>query len=257
VDSLEGRVAVVTGAASGIGLALVETFLAEGAKVVMADFDAERLQVGSQRLLADGGEVLALETDVGDPAAVDRLARAASERFGRVDVLCNNAGTIAFGTVWEMTPQEWDRVMRVNLDGVVNGLRSFVPLMRASGDDGHIVNTASMAAFMKLGSVPPYVVSKHAVVGISHALAEDLEQAGSGIGVTVACPGMVSTRFGQPDADLPPEEDLPDGIVSARSAAQSIRQAMARRARYAFTHADSVNTVRERFDEVLGGFADR
>jgi short-subunit dehydrogenase len=126
--------------------------------------------------------------------------------------------------------------------------------MRASGDDGHIVNTASMAAFMQIGGASPYVATKHAVVGLSIALAEDLEQAGSGIHVSVVCPGIVATAFAQPDAEIPPEDDLPAGVVSARAAAASIRAGMAARRFYVFTHEDSVDIVNDRYRRVLQGF---
>jgi NAD(P)-dependent dehydrogenase (short-subunit alcohol dehydrogenase family) len=159
------KVAVVTGAASGIGLALVEGLLGDSTSVVMADVDEKRLGTEAARLRAQGADVLDAVVDVADPASVDDLARRTFDRFGRVDMLCNNAGTIAFGPAWELALADWDRVLRVNLLSVVNGIRSFVPIMRRSGDDGRIVNTASMAAFMQLGGVAPYVATKHAVVG--------------------------------------------------------------------------------------------
>lgn len=194
-SDVDGWVAVVTGAAAGIGLALVESYVADGARIVMADFDAPRLRSEAARLRASGAEVLDIAVDLGDAAAVDELAQRSVDRFGRIDVLCNNVGTIAFGPTWEIDLADWDRVLRVNLLSVVNGIRSFVPIMRAGGDDGHVVNTASMAAFMQLGGASPYVATKHAVVGLSIALAEDLEQAGSGIHVSVVCPGIVATAF--------------------------------------------------------------
>jgi NAD(P)-dependent dehydrogenase (short-subunit alcohol dehydrogenase family) len=250
----DGRVAVVTGAAAGIGLALVESFVADGARVVMADINDAKLGVEAERLRGAGADVLDVVVDVGDPSAVDELAARSADVFGRVDVLCNNAGTVAFGPTWELDLAEWDRVLRVNLLSVIHGVRSFVPLMRASGDDGHIVNTASMAAFMQFGGVAPYIATKHAVVGLSIALAEDLDQAGSRICVSVACPGMVATGFGRPDAQVPPGQELPDGTVSPRAAATSIRMGMAARRFYVFTHDDSVDTVKDRFERVLRGF---
>lgn len=253
-SDIEPRVAVVTGAAAGIGLALVESFVADGASVVMADIDAPLLQAEAARLRDTGAEILDIAVDVGDAAAVNRLAQRTARRFGRVDVLCNNAGTIAFGPTWEVDLAEWDRVLRVNLLSVVHGIRSFVPLMRAGGDDGHIVNTASMAAFMQFGGVAPYIATKHAVVGLSIALAEDLAQAGSGIRVSVVCPGVVATAFAQPGAEVPSADQLPEGVVSARAAAASIRAGMAAGRFYVFTHDDSVDTVNDRYERVLRCF---
>jgi NAD(P)-dependent dehydrogenase (short-subunit alcohol dehydrogenase family) len=250
----DGRVAVVTGAAAGIGLALVESFVADGARVVMADLDETRLHAEAARLRGSGAEVLDIAIDVGDAAAVDELAERSADRFGRVDVLCNNAGTIAFGSAWELDLTDWDRVLRVNLLSVVHGIRSFVPVMRASGDNGHIVNIASMAAFLQIGGASPYIATKHAVVGLSIALAEDLKQAGSGIHVSVVCPGVVATTFfTQPGAEIPPESELPTGVVSARAAAASIRAGMAGRRFYVFTNDDSADTVNDRYRRALEG----
>ena len=257
MSDMDGRVAVVTGAAAGIGLALAEGFLAAGARVVMADIDGDRLGREASRLRLAGAELLEARVDVGDPQAVDDLARRTVERFGRVDVLCNNAGTIAFGPVWELDLAEWYRVVRVNLLSVVHGVRSFVPVMRANGDDGYIVNIASMAAFMQLGGVSPYVATKHAVVGLSIALAEDLEQAGSSISVSVVCPGMVATAFGVPGAEIPADEDLPEGIISAADAATRIRAAMFRRQFYVFTNDDSVDVVDDRFKRLAAALPQR
>jgi NAD(P)-dependent dehydrogenase (short-subunit alcohol dehydrogenase family) len=245
---------VVTGAASGIGLALIESFVADGAGVVMADIDGPRLGLEADRLRGAGADVLDVIVDVGDQAAVDELARQAADRFGRVDVLCNNAGSIAFGPAWELDVEEWERVVRVNLLSVVHGIRSFVPLMRSGADDGHIVNTSSTAAFMQLGRVSPYIATKHAIVGLSIALAEDLQQAGSGIVVSVVCPGMVATRFGRPDAELPDEAGLPAGTLSPRAAAAAIREGMAAKRFYIFTHDDSIDDVRDRYARTLAGF---
>jgi NAD(P)-dependent dehydrogenase (short-subunit alcohol dehydrogenase family) len=255
VETFEGTVAVVTAAASGIGLALVEGLVASGAAVAMADIDGDRLAREAARLRAAGADVLDVSADAGAAADVDALAEQVMDRFGRVDLLCNNAGTIAFGAAWEIELADWERVVRVNLLSVVHGIRSFIPLMRAGRDDGHVVNTASMAAFMKLGTVAPYVATKHAVVGLSEALAEDLRNAGSGIGVSVVCPGMVATRFGQPDADIPPDEELPDGVVSAGVAAAAILTAIAERRFYVFTHDESIDVVQERHDRIVTSFS--
>lgn len=251
---LEGRVAVVTGAASGIGLALVEQLTSQGASAVMADIDGGRLDAEADRLSSSGADVRHRVVDVADAPAVDALARYTVSEFGRVDVVCNNAGTIAFGPVWEIDLSDWNRVLNVNLLSVVHGIRAFVPSLRASGDDGYIVNTASMAAFMQLGFVAPYVATKHAVVGLSIALAEDLQQSGSGISVSVACPGMVATRFGNPEGEAPPDDEIPEGSIAASAAAERIVAAALARKFYVFTNPDSMDEVRDRHRRTLSDF---
>jgi len=249
---VRGRVVVVTGAASGIGLALVDAFAGLGAQVVMADVDERRLGDESRRLRERGATVVDVVTDVSSRRDVDALADRTLSAFGRADVLVNNAGTIAFGPAWEIEPDDWERVIGVNLRSVVYATRAFVPRMRDNGDDGVIVNVASMAAFTTYASVAPYLTTKHAVVGFSEALAADLAGVGSGISVSLVCPGMVATRFGQPDAVMGPEDDLPSGVLPARVVADIVlRDAIEARHPYVFTHGDSVLDVRQRFQRVL------
>jgi NAD(P)-dependent dehydrogenase (short-subunit alcohol dehydrogenase family) len=212
----------------------------------MVDVDERRLRIEAERLRQGGATIVDAHVDVGDSAAMEELAAEVAMRFGRLDVLCNNAGTLAYGTAWEIDLAEWERVVRVNLLAAVHGVRSFLPLMRSSGDDGQILNTASMAAFMQLGGVAPYIATKHAVVGLSIALAEDLAAAGSGIQVSVACPGVVATALTQPDGVIPPEDELPAGTLSAAAAAAAIRAGMGARRFYVFTHEDSIEMVQDR-----------
>ncbi len=169
---------VVTGAASGIGLALARRFASEGARLVLADQHADVLSEVAEELEAGGAEALAVPTDVGDPAAVDALASKALDRFGIVHVICNNAGIVVGGLAWEIPLEEWHRLMRVNLWGVIHGIRSFVPLLLAHDEAAYVVNTASMAGVSAFGTLGPYVASKHAVVGLSEVLAQDLAAAG-------------------------------------------------------------------------------
>jgi NAD(P)-dependent dehydrogenase (short-subunit alcohol dehydrogenase family) len=186
-----GQVAVVTGAASGIGLALALEFSGRGLAVVLADVRYDAARAACARL----GDVptLAVETDVRDPGSVQELAERSLDRFGRVDVICNNAG-IAVPQVpsWEQSLEDWRWALDVMLLGVVHGIRSFVPHLVARGS-GHVLNTASMAGLMPLAGMAPYAAAKHAVVGLTETLAEEL--AGTGVGATVLCPGYVPTEL--------------------------------------------------------------
>ena len=194
MERLEGRVAVVTGAAGGIGLGLAEAFLAEGMRVVVADVDGARLERAAASLASD--DVLAVPTDVSDAASVDALAARALDAFGAVHVLCNNAGVSTLGYQWETPLEDWRWLMGVNLFGVVHGIHTFVPILLQQ-DEAHVVNTASMAGLMTSAGSAPYSASKHAVIGLSKALRAELGIKSPHVGVTVMCPGEVAT--GMPD----------------------------------------------------------
>src|ERR1700722_9017922 len=195
-----GRVAVVTGAASGIGLGLAERFAAEGMSVVMADVEEPALAKAAAGLAAraagDGGAVLPVVTDVSDRAAVDALRDAALSAFGAVHVVCNNAGVGGpHGPLWECPPGEWDWVLKVNLDGVMNGVRAFMPVLLEQ-DAGHLVNTSSIFGVFA-GTLGPYGVSKHAVTALTETLHFNLRSLGvTHVGVSVLCPSAVRTNFG-------------------------------------------------------------
>jgi NAD(P)-dependent dehydrogenase (short-subunit alcohol dehydrogenase family) len=191
-----GRVAVVTGAASGIGLGLAERFASEGMRVVMADVEEPALAKAATVLAEGGATVLPVVTDVADRAAVGALRDAALSAFGAVHVVCNNAGVGGpHGPLWECPPGEWDWVLRVNLDGVMNGVRAFMPVLLEQ-DAGHLVNTSSIfGAFA--GTLGPYGVSKHAVTALTETLHFNLLRLGvTHVGVSVLCPGAVRTNFG-------------------------------------------------------------
>jgi NAD(P)-dependent dehydrogenase (short-subunit alcohol dehydrogenase family) len=204
-----GKVAVVTGAASGIGLALADRFAQAGMHVVLADIETGALERAAEQIAGHGVDTLAVRTDVSQESEVQALAAATIERFGSVHVVCNNAGVVAKTDPWLGPLSAWEWVMGVNFWGVVHGIRAFLPLLAAGG--GHIVNTASIAGLMP-GFGPSYDASKHAVVAISEDLFLDLSQAGVPVGVSVLCPGWVRTDLMSADRNWPTEQQgaIPD-----------------------------------------------
>lgn len=193
MDTFEGRIAVVTGAASGMGRAFAERFGALGMHVVLADVEEPRLAEVAAAMRESGAEVLPVVTDVADASSIDALAAKAFDTYGAVNVLCNNAGVGGGGTMAELTTNDWQWVIGVNLWGVIHGIRAFLPTMLASGEEGHIVNTASMAGMIAGPMMGPYNATKFAVVAISETLHTEMALAGGQIGVSVLCPSFVNT----------------------------------------------------------------
>jgi len=199
-----GKVAVITGAASGIGRALAEAFAVEGSAVVVADLDIANAEIVAAGIRDRGGDAIAVEVDVSDAAAVDALAAATLSRFGRVDVLCNNAGVSTFNLLRDQTLDDWRWVFNVNLWGVVHGLQAFVPIMREQGTPAHIVNTASIAGILSgIAFIGPYSATKVAVVSISETLAQELQLESSPIDVSVLCPSSVDTNVMESERNRP------------------------------------------------------
>jgi NAD(P)-dependent dehydrogenase (short-subunit alcohol dehydrogenase family) len=195
MKELRDRVAVVTGAASGIGLALAERFAAEGMRVVMADIEAAVLTRAAEALRPRAPALLATRVDVSQPEDVERLARETYQAFGAAHVLCNNAGVAVMGAVHEHTLADWRWVIDVNLWGVIHGVRAFVPRMLAAGHEAHIVNTASMAGLTTAPFMSVYDVTKHGVVALSESMFKEFAMTGASIGVSVVCPGLVDTNI--------------------------------------------------------------
>jgi len=216
MNELAGKVALVTGAASGIGLALARRFAQEGMKVVLADIESEPLAAAQAAIQAGGGTAIAVRTDVSHEHEVKRLADTAFDTWGAVDVLCNNAGVGGLGAdaVWNTPVEDWDWVLGVNFRGVVHGLRHFVPRMLAGGEPGHIVNTASAAGFVTGATAAPYTISKHAVVALSEHLYKDLKTRDAKLSVSVLCPGWVDTNIID-SARNRPDELKPKGDAAA------------------------------------------
>ena len=265
---LRGKVAVVTGAASGIGRALSERFARAGMKVVLADVEPAPLATAARELADAGAETLAVATDVSRADDVDALARRTLERFGAVHVVCNNAGVALAGPIWEHSLEDWRWLLGVNLWGVVHGVRTFVPLMLEAKTPGHVVNTASVAGLTSAPGLGAYNVSKHAVVTLSETLAKDLAMAGAPIKVSVLCPGFVNTRIldsarNRP-ATLGAERPRPSemeavvrnlvaaGMATAEVANQVLRAVEEERF-YVLTHPDFTAQVKERCRDIVEG----
>jgi len=263
----QGKVAVVTGGGSGIGRSLAHAFAKRGARIVLADIEKPALDRVANELERAGSEVLALRVDVADSRQVARLAESVYEAFGAAHVLCNNAGIAVGGRVKDLSLEEWDWVLRVNLFGVIHGLHAFLPHMLASGEPSHIVNTASLAGLMSMPGLAPYSASKYAVVAISEALA--MECAGTNVGVSVVCPGWVKTRIAEserhagpeiPVRPVTPEMQQMQGLLRAVIAggtdpdliAQRVLEGIDQRALYIFPNPDNLFVgVRARFSAVL------
>jgi NAD(P)-dependent dehydrogenase (short-subunit alcohol dehydrogenase family) len=268
--AFKGRVAVVTGGASGIGYALAHRFAGEGMKIVLADIEADALEEAEGSLRAGGAEVLAVETDVARPAAVEHLRDRALDAFGAVHVVCNNAGVVAQGSVWETTVPDWNWILGVNLWGVINGIRTFVPVLLEQ-EEGHIVNTASIAGIVT-GLLGSYSVTKQAVVGRSESLFFGLQARGaSNVGVSVLCPGWVRTRIADADRNRPagsgpPAELTPlersmtamvRGLIDSGSdpaeIAGQVLAAIQEGRFYVLTHPEMLGGVTARHEDILSG----
>lgn len=268
-----GKTAVVTGGASGIGLALGRAFAEAGMKVMLADIERDALAAAVESLREVGRDVRGLVCDVADPASVERAAQETVAAFGQVHVVCNNAGVAASGGsrsgIDDISLDTWRWVLDVNLMGVLHGIRAFLPHIRAHGEGGHIVNTASLAGLQNRLGLSPYVVSKFGVVGMSEGLAVELEPLG--IGVSVLCPGFVKSRIGESarnrpqryGAPRPPVPGSPAGVLVAHIAARvktgldpsevaaRVLAAIRENQLYVFTHPEMHGEVKERFSAIM------
>jgi NAD(P)-dependent dehydrogenase (short-subunit alcohol dehydrogenase family) len=267
-----GKTAFITGGASGIGLALARAFGQRGMNVAIADIEAASCTAAVEALRGEGIRAIGMACDVSDKASLADAAAKAFAEFGKVHILCNNAGVSRPGPVETIANSDWDWVIGVNLRGLVHGLQIFLPHMKAHGEAGHIVNTASMNGVAGTPLGAPYTATKFAAVGISEVLAAELD--GSPIGVSVLCPSWVKTRmldngrnrpaqFGGPitlDADKGNAERhkryaqaLADGLEPA-DVAQMVCEAIEARRLYVFTHAERRGDVERRFAMMMAGF---
>lgn len=203
MKEFKDKVAVITGAASGIGRGIAERCVQEGMKVVLADVEEAALAQTEQELRATHATVLAVQTDVSRASDIEALAQKTLKAFGAVHLLVNNAGVGAGSSIWESTLADWEWVMGVNLWGVIHGLRIFVPIMLAQATEGHIVNTASIAGLLPYHPGAPYQVTKHGVVALSEQLYYSLAQRNAKVKVSVLCPGWVNTRIMDSERNRP------------------------------------------------------
>ena len=270
---LKGKTAFITGGASGIGLALGRAFAASGMKVMLADIEAPALDAAIDSLKATGAVVEGVRCDVSDADSVEHAAQATVDAFGHVHVLCNNAGVAGGGGIDTIALDTWRWVLDVNLMGVMHGVRSFLPHLRAHGEGGHVVNTASMAGMLRPQWLNPYAASKFAVVAISEGLAAQLKPLG--IGVSVLCPGFVRTRISAsarnrqdrygPARALDPTS--PAGALAAKMAdlvetgadpaaiAARVLAAIREDELYVFTHPEMGPPMEERFAAISAAMA--
>jgi len=227
IRNFEGKVAVVTGAASGIGRALAIGFAAEGMRVVAADIDEAGAKATVARI---GADAVARRVDVADSESVAALADGCFAEFGQVDLLVNNAGVFQGGLSWERSLEDWEWTFGVNVYGIIHGHRSFVPRMIAQGTDGHVVNTASVAAFVSAPASGPYIVSKCAALSLTECLAHDLAAVGAKVGASVLTPSAFDTGIAQ-TAGVRHErfgvDDTEDGKGTAQALAAIVSQGMA------------------------------
>ncbi len=270
MQNLNGKVAFITGAASGIGLGMAKVFLRQGMKVVVADIIEARLEDAAAELLPEGPNFHLMEVDVTDRQAMADAAEEAERVFGKVHILCNNAGVGNSVPIDAAGYDEWDWVLGVNLGGVVNGIVSFLPKIKAHGEGGHIVNTSSMAGLIPLpGNGGLYSTSKFAVRGLSDSLRLRLGR--FNIGVSVLCPGLTRTRILESQAARPahlaakepPRERQAADAPSAANAGmdpvelgERVLQGILRNQPYIFTHGEFKDEVRGIFEEILAAFPD-
>jgi NAD(P)-dependent dehydrogenase (short-subunit alcohol dehydrogenase family) len=270
VKHFQGKVAVITGAASGIGRAIAERCVRFGMRVVLADRDQAALSETAARLTAQGATALAVTTDVMRRSDVEDLARRAFDAFGQVHLLFNNAGVAAGGAAWEATWNDWEWVVGVNLWGVLHGVKVFTPLMQAQNTECHIINTSSGAGLITGSLSAPYSVTKHAVVALSESMYLALQKRSSMVKVSVLCPGMVRTNIAEVEryrpaemrnepVDLTPERKA--GLAAFKAAMEAsmppeqvadiVFDAIEREQFYILTHPEWTEVIQLRTDSLL------
>jgi NAD(P)-dependent dehydrogenase (short-subunit alcohol dehydrogenase family) len=267
MQNLSGRVAVITGGASGIGLATARRLATEGMRIVLADIQQDALDKAVKEIQGSGAETLGVRTDVGDLEQVQALADRTFAHFGAAHLVFNNAGVAVFGPIQEMRHEDWEWVLRVDLWGVIHGVEAFVPRMIAQDQGGHVVNTASFAGLVPNEGLGVYCVAKYGVVALSECLARDLRA--HGIGVSVLCPMVLQTNIeksernrpaelGGPQASRPRTQEeqanLRGRVLSPELAAEKVVNAVKKNELYIHTHEEARAFIRRRFERIDRAF---
>jgi len=271
MQEFKDKVAVITGAASGLGLAMARRFAREGVKLALGDVEEEPLRRVEQEFRRSGVPVLAIRTDVSRGHDVERLAEKTLATFGAVHIVCNNAGVGPGGVVWENTTADWEWVLGVNVWGVIHGVRVFVPIMLRQNTPCHVVNTASVAGLLSVPGMGIYCVSKHAVVTLTECLYHDLAARGSKVGVSLLCPAYVPTGIADSERNRPamlhnaPRPRSPDdlererqmrhavesGRVSADDVAQMVFDSIVNERFYILTHPRIKAAIEARVQDIV------
>ena len=268
MQQLSGKAAWITGAGSGIGLQLARRLAGEGVKLAIVDIEADALASAERELRDAGATVVAVRADVSKGAEVEAAAQRARDALGTIHIVCNNAGVGGSGgPMWELTEADWRWTIDINLWGVVHGLRALLPALVESGEEGHVVNTASIAGLTSTPFMGPYTATKHAVVALSECLAKELELTHKPIGVSVVCPGFVKTQIASSHRNRPdkperkPSElarkfgDTLDQLVASGIAASDVADAIVAAIRapkfYVLTHAEMKPQIEHRMRQIL------
>jgi NAD(P)-dependent dehydrogenase (short-subunit alcohol dehydrogenase family) len=270
MKALAGKVAAVTGAASGLGRAMANAFAAEGMHVALADVDLQNLFQVEKEIRSRGVRALSMQVDVSKAAQVEAFAERVVSELGGVHLVCNNAGVSPLGAVWESTAADWQWILGVNLWGVIHGVRAFAPRLIAQ-NEGHIVNTASVAGLISPPGSGAYNVTKHAVVALSESLHHDLRSRGAAVGVSVLCPAYVPTGISdsernrpgdllnadQPKSQYQTEKEamLRKAVASGRLSADDVARAVVAAVKedrfYVLTHPRIKGAIRARMEDIL------
>ena len=255
MQDLSGKTAIITGGASGIGLGIARAFAREGMNLMLADVVSDRLDTARRELEQLGAKVTAVVADVADPASVAAAGRAAEQAFGNLHVAVNNAGVPMHGKpIEQVSVEEWRRVLGVNVMGVINGIRTFVPMIRRHGEGGHVVNTASISGFFirKGRNQGAYSMSKYAVVALSEALEQETEDAD--IGVSVLCPGPVRTNLLAAISSGPATPAIMGNRLEPDVLGRRVVQAIRNREFYVLTHASERDVIKARHTRIEAAF---
>jgi NAD(P)-dependent dehydrogenase (short-subunit alcohol dehydrogenase family) len=267
MQDLAGKVAVITGGASGIGLATARSLAREKMRIVLADIEQDPLDVAVKEIVGLGVEAIGVKTDVGDLKQVQALADKTWERFGGAHLVFNNAGVAIFGPIQEMKHEDWEWVIRVDLWGVIHGVEAFVPRMIAQNQGGHIVNTASFAGLVPNQGLGAYCVAKYGVVALTECLVRDLKP--HGIGASVLCPMILATNINRSERNRPTElggakaqrpqtaeeaQSMRGRVLTPELAAEKVVNAVKKNELYIHTHEEARQFIRKRFERIDKAF---